>query len=95
MNPDFTQAARILSQDTLTQIRKLPFTLQGWRIVERWAAQSPAELAQLEREQGTVGVVSRLLKQQQEETSVLDQVNPDTHIPVMELMEMAGVQSHL
>jgi hypothetical protein len=57
-------SARVLSQQTLASIRQSPsFSLQGWKILDRWALNNPERLKSLEL-QGELQLLSRLLDQQ-------------------------------
>ena len=95
LNPDLTHASRVLSQETIEVVTKAPFSLQGWRILERWAAYTPNKLLQLEQSQGTVGLASRLLEQQRMETSAMDAAGPTTHLSQLEIFQEAGLQPNL
>ena len=64
-------AAKVLQNETLQAVRNSPsFNLQGWKILDRWAFNSPQELRALE-DQGEVILLGRLLEQQQLEQQVL------------------------
>ncbi|WP_247655471.1 hypothetical protein [Stutzerimonas frequens] len=64
-------AAKVLQNETLQAVRSSPsFNLQGWKILDRWAFNSPQELRALE-DQGEVILLGRLLEQQQLEQQVL------------------------
>lgn len=64
-------AAGVLMPATLASVRKSPsYHLQGWRILDRWAFESPAQLRALEAE-GEVILLGRLLEQQQLEHQAL------------------------
>jgi hypothetical protein len=64
-------AARVLSPATLEAVRRSPsFHLQAWKILDRWAVNTPLKLKALE-EQGEVILLGRLLQQQEAEHQVL------------------------
>lgn len=64
-------AARVLMPATLEAVRRSPsFHLQGWKILDRWAVNSPQKLKALEK-QGEVILLGRLLQQQEIEHQVL------------------------
>ena len=63
-------AGRVLKPETLMEVRKAPYNLQGWKILDRWAMNSPAQLKALETE-GEVVLLSRLLEQQHLEQTIL------------------------
>lgn len=64
-------AARILKPETMQAIRHLPsFQPQSWKILDRWAYNSPQKLQALER-QGEAVLFDRLLRQQAIEHEVL------------------------
>jgi len=63
-------AARVLKSETLMEVRKAPYNLQGWKILDRWAMNSPEQLKALETA-GEVVLLSRLLEQQNIEQTIL------------------------
>lgn len=71
-------AARALSPSTMAAVRQSPsFTLIGWKILDRWALNSPEKLQALENE-GEVLLLGRLLEQQNLEQAALDRsLKPD------------------
>lgn len=63
-------AARVLKLETLMEVRKAPYNLQGWKILDRWAMNSPERLKALETT-GEMVLLSRLLEQQNLEQTIL------------------------
>lgn len=63
-------AARVLKPETLAEVRKAPYNLQGWKILDRWAMNSPERLKALEAN-GEMVLLSRLLEQQDLEHTIL------------------------
>lgn len=63
-------AARVLKLETLMEVRKAPYNLQGWKILDRWAMNSPERLKALETA-GEMVLLSRLLGQQNLEQTIL------------------------
>ncbi|MCC8514228.1 hypothetical protein [Xanthomonas euvesicatoria] len=64
-------AAKILKPTTIQAVRRSPsYHLQGWKILDRWAFNSPEKLRSLEA-QGEVILLGRLLEQQTIEHQVL------------------------
>lgn len=63
-------AARVLKPETLAEVRKAPYNLQGWKILDRWAMNSPERLKALEAD-GEMVLLSRLLEQQNLEHTIL------------------------
>lgn len=63
-------AKHVLKADTLQAVAKKPFNYQGWKILDRWAFNSPRQLQALEAE-GEVVLLGRLLDQQNLEHKVL------------------------
>ncbi|MGY8527594.1 hypothetical protein [Paracidovorax citrulli] len=63
-------AKRVLKPDTISSVRSKPFHLRGWKILDRWALNTPAKLVALERE-GEVVLLGRLLEQQNLEHEIL------------------------
>jgi len=66
-------ASKVLKPETLQAVRSSPsYNLQGWKILDRWAFNTPERLVALEAE-GEVILLGRLLEQQTIEQSVLSQ----------------------
>lgn len=63
-------AKRVLSQSTLQVVARRPYTACGWKILDRWALNSPQQLKNLEQ-QSEFLLLSRLLEQQETESKVL------------------------
>jgi hypothetical protein len=63
-------AKAVLNPETLALINRPPYNHYGWKIVERWAYNSPSQLKALET-QGELVLLSRLLEQQQAEQEAL------------------------
>ncbi|GGM25513.1 hypothetical protein ACFQDN_21950 [Pseudomonas asuensis] len=66
-------AAKQLKASTLRAVRKSPsFNHHGWKILDRWAFNSPEQLRKLEQE-GEVILLGRLLEQQMLEQQILNE----------------------
>ena len=66
-------ASKTLKAETLQAVRSSrSYNLQGWKILDRWAFNSPDRLVALEAE-GEVILLCRLLEQQTLEQNVLNQ----------------------
>jgi hypothetical protein len=64
-NTPLSIAANVLAGDTIESVLRSPsFHARGWKILDRWAFNSPMQLRQLEAE-GEVVLLGRLLEQQQ------------------------------
>ncbi|WP_220460781.1 hypothetical protein [Pseudomonas monteilii] len=64
-------ASKVLKAETMQALRNSPsYNLQGWKILDRWAFNSPDRLIALETE-GEVILLGRLLEQQTIEQTVL------------------------
>lgn len=63
-------AKRVLQPSTLEAVCRKPYTVRGWKILDRWAMNDPAKLRALEQEAEFL-LLSRLLEQQTTETEVL------------------------
>ncbi len=63
-------AKRVLTSETISSVRLTPYHLRSWKILDRWALNSPAKLKALENE-GQVVLLGRLLDQQTLEQSAL------------------------
>lgn len=86
-------AARVLKPETLAAVRGLAdFSLRGWRILDRWALNSPDALRRLESE-GEVVLLGQLLEQQRIEQRAVDR--QPVGLPEMEALAIAKVQTEL
>lgn len=86
-------AARVLKPETLAAVRDLAdFSLRGWRILDRWALNSPDELRRLEAE-GEVVLLGQLLEQQRIEQRAVDR--QPVGMPELEALAIAKVQTEL
>lgn len=86
-------AARVLKPETLAAVRDLAdFSLHGWRILDRWALNSPEALRCLESE-GEVVLLGRLLEQQRIEQRAFDR--QPVGVPELEALAIAKVQTEL
>ena len=63
-------AARILKPETLMSVRKAPYHLRGWNILDRWTLNSKDKLRALAAS-GEVVLLGRLLDQQALEQQIL------------------------
>jgi hypothetical protein len=63
-------ASKILEPETLATFRRPPYTLQGWKILDRWALNSHWELKAMEQND-LISLYNRVLDQQTLETKVL------------------------
>ena len=94
-NPDLTKVRALLDAATMAQVCKAPFTVRGWKILERWAANSPAALQDLER-RGLVAFLNRLRDQQQLESRALEaQLGFLSHLAAHEVLELARIETEL
>jgi len=94
-NPDLTKARSLLDPETMTEVCKAPFTLRGWKILERWAANSPGALQALES-RGLVWFLTRLREQQQLESAALEaQLGYLNHLAAREVLELAQIETEL
>lgn len=64
-------AGRLLKPQTIQAVRASPsFHLRGWKILDRWALNTPDKLLELEK-QGEIVLLGRLLEQQRMEHAIL------------------------
>ena len=69
-------AARLLKPATIQAVLQSPsFHLRGWKILDRWALNSPEKLGALEQA-GEIILLGRLLEQQQLEHHILTMAPP-------------------
>lgn len=86
-------AGRVLQPVTLAAVRSLAdYSLRGWRILDRWALNSPDALRDLEAE-GEVVLLGRLLEQQRIEQRAVDR--QPVGLPELEALAIAKVQTEL
>ncbi|WP_082303499.1 hypothetical protein [Pseudomonas meliae] len=77
-------SSRVLSQQTLESIRQSPsFSLQGWKILDRWALNNPERLKAMEI-QGELQLLSRLLDQQALELTAINSLPADSKMGLTE-----------
>jgi hypothetical protein len=90
-------ARRVLQPETISSIRECQeIHLRGWKILDRWAFNSPQKLRELEKS-GEILLLGRLLEQQKLEHAVLleatEAMNAGTS--EQELLEMNHVRTEL
>jgi len=86
-------AARVLKPETLHTVRRLSdYSVRGWRILDRWAFNSPDALRRLEAS-GEILLLERLLVQQRiEQEAVNDRAGDMREI---EALRLANVRTEL
>lgn len=88
-------AARVLETETLESFRKPPYTLRGWKILDRWALNSPYDLKKMEQ-YDLVSLLNRVLDQQTLETNVLtDALSTSDGMAEHEILAMREVKTEL
>jgi len=88
-----TIAARVLTPETLQAVRRLSdYSLRGWRILDRWAFNSPDALRRLEAS-GEILLLERLLVQQRIEQEAVNAQAGD--MPEIEALRLAEVRTEL
>jgi hypothetical protein len=90
-------AKRVLQPETISSIRDCQqIHLRGWKILDRWAFNTPQKLRELEKS-GEVMLLGRVLEQQSLEHAVLTEavevLNSGTS--EQEILEMNHVQTEL
>ncbi len=94
-NPDLTKALKLLDPETMAAVCKAPFTVRGWKILERWASNSPRALQALES-RGLVWFLTRLREQQQLESAALEaQLGYLNHLSAREVLQLAQIETEL
>ena len=89
-------AARVVAPSTLSAVRRSPFALVGWKILDRWAMNTPDKLRALEA-QGEVVLLGRLLDQQNLELDSLLE-NLSLHaagVSESEILQFCEIQTEL
>lgn len=89
-----TIAAKVLSPDSVKAVLKEPFSLQGWKILDRWAFNTPDKLRQLEA-QGQIVFLNRVLEQQRMELKVLQDATPAERMAEWELLAANEIATEL
>lgn len=91
-------AKRILSTETLKKIARSPYNEQGWKIIDRWAMNSPEKLMKVMAE-GEMILLSRLLEQQNIEFRILHLLESlkmkENGLAELEILEMHYVSTEL
>lgn len=92
-------AKSVLQPQTISAVRDCrEIHLRGWKILDRWAFNSPQKLRELEKS-GEVLLLGRLLEQQKLEHSVLTETQATEALNAgtseHELLEMNHVQTEL
>jgi hypothetical protein len=89
-------AKRVLLPETISSVRSKPYHLCGWKILDRWAMNSPAKLKALENE-GEVALLGRLLDQQVIEHTILLEAAEQLQegVTEYEILTQSGVQTEL
>ena len=83
-------ASQTLSAETMQELRRgNEVNYQGWKILDRWAVNSPDELKMLEA-QGFPILFHYLSLQQEEELEAILK-NQDTSLAEHEVLEMSGI----
>src|SRR5690348_3716544 len=93
-NPNLDRARQLLSPELMAEVNKEPFTVRGWKILERWAANSPAKLKSLAG-QGTIVFVNRLLEQQTLEANAIESADRSAGLAEMEILQMQEIRTEL
>ena len=87
-------ASTVLTQETLREVCKAPFTVQGWKILDRWAYNSPEKLRQLEAK-GLVAFLNRLRDQQTIEQEALMAAPMNEGMAEHEVLTAAEINTEL
>lgn len=93
-NPNLDRARQLLSPELMVEVNKPPFTVRGWKILERWAANSPTQLQSLAG-QGTIVFINRLLDQQAQETKAIQSADSTAGLAEMEILQMHEIHTEL
>ena len=94
MTVNLDKATALLSPEIMALVRRAPYNLQGWKILERWTSQEPEALKGLES-RGLLSFINVLLNQQAAESNALNSRLSDTHLSDMEKLQMAAVDTTL
>lgn len=86
-------AQRILKPETIKAVARQPYTAQGWKILDRWAYNTPTKLMELEA-QGEIILLSRLLEQQNREQQALTD-SLETPMAEHEVLQLHQIETEL
>ncbi len=88
-------SSQVLTPKTMQELKKIAeIGLQGWKILDRWALDSPQKLQALEQE-GFLILVNRLYQQQQTEMDILDKRVDYPHLTDYELLTEHEIKTTL
>lgn len=98
-NPPLSIATAVLTDDTIEAVRRSPsFHARAWKILDRWALNSPAELCRVEQK-GEIILLERLLIQQNLEHQTLcseEGLNHKRHgLTEHEILALHGISGSL
>jgi hypothetical protein len=88
-------ARGVLEPASIAAFRMYPFNFHGWKILDRWAFNSPEKLRELEQ-QGLIKLMSRVLDQQHAELEALiDAMRHSDGLAEHEVMAMHEIRTEL
>jgi hypothetical protein len=87
-------AGRVLGRETMVEVRKNLMRPRGWKILDRWAVNSPKELKMLE-ERGRMVLISKVMTQEEVENQALAEADLLDGVDEAELLSQLGVNTHL
>ena len=94
MTVNLDRASELISPEIMAIVRKQPYNLQGWKILDRWASQEPETLTGLQN-RGLLIFINVLLSQQKDESDALSSQLGDNHLSEMEKLQIAGIDTTL
>jgi hypothetical protein len=94
-DPPLTIARQVLQPASIAAFRMSPFNFHGWKILDRWAFNSPEKLRALEAT-GLIALLSRVLDQQHTEMGALiDAMRHSEGLAEHEVLTMQEIRTEL
>lgn len=94
MSQPLDMTARVLSAAAMAEIRDWGLGPRGWKILDRWALNSPLALASLAVD-GMIGLYDRVSRQAEAESAVLREMPAGSGLTEEEILRAAGVETAL
>lgn len=93
--PPLSIARQVLQPASIAAFRMYPFNFHGWKILDRWAFNTPEKLRELEQ-QGLIKLMGRVLDQQHAEMGALiDAMRHSEGLAEHEVMAMHELRTEL
>jgi len=88
-------AARVLTHDSITELKRGSFGLREWKVADRWASSTPTQLAALEAK-GQILLLDAISQQAHRERTSLALANDQLRtMTEEEYLQQAGIELQL